>query len=248
MEYYFWRLKSIVNFCKEFKNVVLDLVFTDSKTNKALPKAYEYRYCWTPRYQEYWVVVRDIVDMCDMLGIEHLEANKRIMMYRVMLLGAPESIQERNLFETHIDFIKEVFEYVEEKIKEKLQLLEEGEMHRLNEALNCYIQGCNYAAVAMSVSAIEFRLLSLMQSVKPNPQLEKLTLGQLIDEYLQNKKAYKKIIPKKHEPLLNLCNTYRIFSVHPKREKITRPIATSIINMTFTFLLDEKLKQKAETK
>jgi hypothetical protein len=108
------------------------------------------------------------------------------------------------------------------------------------------VEGCNYSTVAMAVSAIEFRLLNLMQSAKPNPQLENYTLGQLIDEYLQNEAEYNNVIPKRHEHLLNLCNTYRIFSVHPKKEKITRAIATSIVNLTFAFLLDKELKREAK--
>jgi len=67
--------------------------------------------------------------------------------------------------------------------------------------------------------AREFRLLSSMTSVSSDPKLAKMTLGQLINEYLDNKDEYRKIIPKKYEPLLEYCNTYRVFSVHPKKEK-----------------------------
>jgi len=68
--------------------------------------------------------------------------------------------------------------------------------------------------------------------------LERLTLGELIREYLENKEGYDKVIPKTHEPLLNLSNRYRISSAHPKEERITKQIATSIINLTFDFLLE----------
>jgi len=63
---------------------------------------------------------------------------------------------------------------------------------------------------------------------------------------LDDKQKYGSVIPKKHEPLLDHCNTYRIFSVHPKKEEINKPIASSILNMTFLFLLDKKLVQKAK--
>jgi hypothetical protein len=169
-------------------------------------------------------------------------------MERVMILNSPESIIQRKDFELNVNLIRNVFKDAEGEIKKKLHLLDRKEIDRLEEAINCYLNGCDYSTVAISVSAIEFRLLNLMQSAKPNSKLEKLSLGALISEYLQNKKEYKNIIPKKHEPLLNLCNTYRIFSVHPKKEKITRGIATSIINMTFAFLLDKKMKTKAEKK
>lgn len=128
----------------------------------------------------------------------------------------------------------------------KLSLLNIEEKNRLDEALNCYISGCNYSAVAMSVSAVEFRLYSLMKIANPEAKLERLTLGALIDEYLKCKEKYMNIIPEKQEHLLNFSNTYRIFSVHPKKEKINRLISTSILNMSFSFLFDEELKALAE--
>lgn len=248
MKWYLWHLGSMKDFCEEFKRTIIDIEFTDSKNNKILSQPIFPMYCWTPRYQEYWREIRDIVGICDMLGIELLEERKPMMMERVISLNSPESIRYRSSFESYIDYIKDIFKNVENEIKDKLQLLDKEEMHRLNEALNCYVQGCNYSAVAMSVSAIESRLFSLMVSKHPDPKLKELTLGQLMREYLDNKTKYGKVIPKKHEPLLEHCNVYRIFSVHPKREKITRSIATSIISMTFAFLLDESLRHKAKVK
>ena len=248
VKWYLWHLENMEDFCETFKRKIIETDFIDSKTKKILSDPLFYTYCWTPLYQGYWKTLSDIVNICDMLGITHLELNKSVMAQRIEWLDTPELLSKRSYFESYTDLIKEVFKKVEKELREKLQLLEEEEKYRLNEALNCYINECNYSAVAISVSAIEFRLLNLMQLVKPNSKLEKYTLGELINEYLQNKKAYKNVIPKKHEPLLNLCNVYRIFSVHPKKEKITRAIATSIINMTFAFLLDKKMKQKAEVK
>jgi len=140
-----------------------------------------------------------------------------------------------------VDYIKDVFINAKDEIDKKISLLDPAEKERFNEAIHCFLEGCYYSTVAMSVSAIEFRLLNLMKSVNPDPQLEELTLGQLIREYLDNKGKYKNIMPKKHESLLTLCNTYRVFSVHPKKEEIGKRIATSVLNLTFDFLLDEKL-------
>lgn len=86
-----------------------------------------------------------------------------------------------------------------------------------------------------------------MTTANPKSKLKELTLGQLIREYLENKEKYGNIIPKKHEPLLEHCNIYRVFSVHPKREEISKPIASSILNMTFLFLLDKKLAKKSKS-
>jgi hypothetical protein len=246
MEFYLSNLSKIVGFCEEFKREILESTFTEKGSFVETTK--DYYYCWMPKYQSYWKPLYGIVDMCDMLGIENLEINKSDLIDHVVCLNNPIAIQRRNDFEYNLDWIKEGFKDTENEIVNKIRLLEVEEKNRLNEALNCYMEGCNYSAIAMAVSALEFRLFSLMMSKCPDSKLEEFTLGQLIREYLDNKEKYGKGIPKKHEPLLEHCNVYRVFSVHPKREKITRSIATSIISMTFAFLLDENLKQRAEMK
>jgi hypothetical protein len=229
---------------EQFKIHVITSWFKDQRGNILNRTAY-HDYCWAPRYRQYYRTLYNVVSICDLFGIQHLENNKEILLENITCLCLPESIQERSYFETRLDVISTTFKTVEEEIRKKLELLDKEEKLRLDEALNCYIEGCNYSTVTMSVSSIEFRLLNLLQSVKPNSNLEKCTLGELISEYLKNKSEYKNIIPKKHEPLLELCNQYRIFSVHPKKERITKQIATSVINLTFAFLLDENLKLKA---
>ena len=94
----------------------------------------------------------------------------------------------------------------------------------------------------MSVCAIESHLLTLMLSVRSEEEdkLENMTLGRLIREYIDNKEQYTNIIPKKHEPLLDLCNVYRIFSVHPKKEEITKGLSSAILSLSILFLTDEE--------
>jgi hypothetical protein len=248
MESYLSHLKSVPELCQKFKSDTISSAFTEPTTKETLSKTTNFFYCFTPRYRYYWDIIRNIVDICDMFGIPVLERQKSEMVQRVMFLFHTNAIQDREDFEYYLDFISGIFSKIEKELIDKLQLLDEEEMMRLDEALNCYLLGCNYSAIVMSVSAIEFRLFSLMMSKCDNRRLGDLTLGQLIREYLNNKEKYGNVIPKKHAPLLEHCNIYRVFSVHPKRERITRPIATSIINMTFTFLLDRNLKQKAEAK
>ena len=94
----------------------------------------------------------------------------------------------------------------------------------------------------MTVCAIESRLLKIMLSCCPNEKerLESMTLGQLLREYINNKKQYNDVIPKEHEPLLNLCNLYRVFSVHPKEVEITKNKASAVLNLSIVFLTDKK--------
>ena len=149
-------------------------------------------------------------------------------------------------FEEIISNIKDVFQDARGELEDKLGLLEPEEKKRLNEAMNCYMQKLNYSSIVMSVSAIESRLFSLMMLKEPSAKLETLSLGGLITEYLLNKQRYGNVISSKHLPLLQYCNTYRILSVHPKKESIQRANATTILCMSCSFLFDKELKTKIE--
>jgi len=139
--------------------------------------------------------------------------------------------------------LKLIFRIAKKEIKNKIKMLDNQEKNRLNEAMNCFIEDCYYSCIAMSVSAIEFRLFKLMSKENPkkSKELEKKTFGALIQEYSKHKKDYNNIIPEKYNSLFKLCNAYRIFSVHPKREKVTKGSAVSILNLTNIFLFDEKM-------
>ena len=73
--------------------------------------------------------------------------------------------------------------------------------------------------------------------------IESSTVGQLIGKYLDNKDKYANVIPQKHEALLSYSNTFNVFSTSSARPKITRPIATTFLNMTFAFLFDETIRK-----
>ena len=244
-EDYLQQIIAMDTSCYAFKNSVVDLFFRDGRRNLKTTVDLDSKYfCFTPAYQQHFETIKRIVEISDIFGIKILERVKPELMTHVYHLENPESIIRREKFEFHIDAISLYFTEIKDEIEKKISLLNSTEMDRLNEAIHCFFEGCYYSAVAMSVSAIEFRLLSLMTYGNPEAELEQLTLGQLIREYLENKKKYSNVIPKKHEPLLNHCNVYRIFSVHPKREEINKPIANSILNLTFMFLLDKNLAEK----
>lgn len=244
-EDYLQQIVGMDALCYAFKNSVIDAFFRDNRRNlKATVDLDSKYFCFTPAYQLHFKAIKRMVEISDIFGIKFLERFKQDLMERVHYLENPEHVIKRENFESHINVISMYFSEIKEELEKKVSLLNSDEMDRLNEAIHCFFEGCYYSAIAMSVSAIEFRLLSLMTYGNPEANLEKLTLGQLIKEYLDNKEKYRNVIPKKHEPLLNHCNIYRIFSVHPKREEINKPIASSILNMTFMFLLDKNLAEK----
>jgi len=246
--YYFSRMLEL---CDELKKDTLEVFF---KRQPPIGSAYHvtaispsevyYWFSYTPRYRHGFEPIKRIIEICDVLGIKDLETNKSLLTDWVKELETLETASQRDRFILNIDSLKEVFDKVKEEIKAKISLLNSTEIERLNEAIHSYFEECYCSTVAMSVCAIEFRLLSLMKTVRPDreKELNQLTLGQLIREYLRNKDEYRNIVPERHESLLNLCNRYRISAVHPKGEEITKRVSSSILNLSFEFLLDEALK------
>lgn len=246
--YYFSRIPEL---CDELKRDTLESFF---KRQPPIGRAYYapailysevfYWFPYSPQYRQKFEPIKRAIEICDVLGIKDLEANKSLLTDWVRMLETPETASKQDMFILSIDNTKKVFDNVKEEIRAKISLLNDTEIERLNEAIHTYFEECYCSTVAMSVCAIEFRLLSLMKTVKPDKEeeLNQLTLGQLIGEYLRNKSDYKNIVPQRHESLLNLCNRYRISAVHPKGEEITKRVSSSILNFSFEFLLDEALK------
>ena len=244
--YYLDYLATIVDYLKEFRNNTIEICFTDSKTKQVLETPYHSRYCYSPFYQESWTILNNIIEISDMLELDYLVDHRRILIDSIVCLNDPSEIGTKRDFEYHVDKLIEAFSIVQDKLKAKLKLLDEGEKVILNEALNCYLDGCNYAAAAMCVFSIEHRLSSLMMAKSSDKTLEACTVGQLIAKYLANKDRYATVIPERHEALLAYSNTFKVFSISPSRPKITRPIATTILNMTFSFLFDETLRNVSD--
>ena len=182
--------------------------------------------------------------MVKYLGIKELESAKNDLQKKIhMLEEEREETKYWKSFESLIQSIAKLFTDFKTKLNHLQNLLEAKEKERVNEAIHVYMEGAYYSSVAMSVSAIEHRLLTLMKKANPSgsAELDKLTFGGLINEYLEHEDdKYANMLPTRHEPLLKLCNTYRVFSVHPKQEEINRKVATSVLNLTLEFLLDEK--------
>lgn len=240
MEYcinYIESLQSIVELCDRLKEDTVKNYYNNDYY-KTTPD-----FCYYPHYRKRLDLLRGIVEICDMFGVKHLEENKNTLRGRIQKLNDPAHLSERSKFEENISIVKNIFQVSEKEISERLSVLNPTETKRVDESIHCYLEGCNNSTVAMAVCAIEYRLLALMKS--KGAQLDEMTLGQLMREYLDNKEKYGNIIPKRHEPLLELCNTYGIFSVHPKKEIITRPITITVLSSTLDFLLDPELPKES---
>jgi len=242
MKNYLAQVLKVEEIVEDFKSETVNFWFKEE-----LKKVFVKGYFLSPRQRQCWNELNEILKITEFFGIDCLDANKSAMEKWIDYLRNPKDYAgELDVFYSMTSRIKEVFQDAKKELGKKISLLEIDEEKRLNEALNCYVQELNYSSIVMSISAIESRLFSLMILKQPSTKLEKLTLGGLIGEYLKNKKKYGNIIPRKHLPLLKYCSNYRIFSVHPKKEKINRLNATAVLCMTCSFLFDKELKAKLE--
>lgn len=187
------------------------------------------------------------MQLCELLKLEVLRSHQRGILLSANALQIPRDIPKLEDFRVHLYYIKSAFLLAGEEILNLCSAFDDEEKMRINEAIHNYLEDCNYSCVAMSVSAVESRLVKLMCLVSPDSKqkLENKTLGQLVAEYLSNKSKYRNVVPNKHDHLLQLCNTYRIYSVHPKKERIKPTVAGSILTLAIEFLTDEDTKPEA---
>lgn len=248
---YFETLAGMPSYCRQFKDWAVKNFFTrktqygyDEKSDTPTDTwSYGGHYCYHPDYQQRLETIKRCIQICHVFGITRLNVLQPKLVERVHRLGDPEAIRTRKDFEENVDLIANIFQTEGFPIGGMISQLHATESERLLEAIHCLFEGCRYSAIAMAASAIEFRLLEFMKQVNPDigENLREKTLGSLINECLNDPTYYKKL-PKRHHPLLELCNEFRIFSVHPKTESITQNEAISIINLAFSFILDERLR------
>ncbi|MGB2728690.1 MAG: hypothetical protein WBD09_09495 [Halobacteriota archaeon] len=235
-------MKNLEQLCDEFEEVILNSFFGSGESESAINEQYFY----TPLFHQKFDPIKHVIGVSNLFNIKAFDINKSILKERVYIFENEALPLYR--FKNGVNDIKRVFSNAKDEIERLCLLLDETEMNRINEAIHNFLEGCYYSSVAMSVCAIESRLLKLMSNVKLEEleRLEKMTLGRLIREYNDNKGQYNNLIPKKHEPLLDLCNIYRIFSVHPKKEEITKGVASAILNLSIVFLTDEETQVAQE--
>ena len=236
MQAYLFDMQNVEALFDRFEEEILHIFFASGKSEKASDDQYFY----TPRFLQLFNPIEHVIDACGVFNIKAITKNEDFIGERVY--GLKDRSLPRDIFKMLVSDIESVFRTAREEIEHLCSILDETETSRINEAIHDFFEGCYYSSVAMSVCAIESRLLKLMASAKSSEEekLEDMTLGQLIREYLNNKEDYKSKIPEEHGHLLELCNTYRIFSVHPKEVEITKNKASAILNLSIAFLTDEK--------
>ena len=181
------------------------------------------------------------------VSLPHIESLKD----QLKILEIPKLNSTSKIFKENLEDFILLANQVEIRMNEQLKKLTCLECERLGEAITCNLEGCYTAGTVMAASAIEARLHYLIH--KKNKKLYKKsfkdkTLGTIIKLFDKNEykdKKYiglKKIVPDKHKSLLDIVNTYRIFSAHPILSEIDPKVADSVLNLSFLFLLDPELK------
>jgi hypothetical protein len=228
--------------CDDFEKQVVAIFFEQGRKKESLVV----NFCWTEIYRRHFKPIKACVHLCEIAKVQSIKKHHYdIVLTRSMSsLETPKDLENLEDFKKHVSYVKLGFEIVKGERLAFCLAFNEEEKERMNEAIHAHLEDCNYSCVAMSVSAVESRLLKLMclASPKSEKELEEKTLGQLIFEYINNKDQYKNVVPKRHEHLLQLCNTYRTFSVHPKKQKVDGMVTHSILNLTIAFLTDQNTK------
>jgi len=171
-------------------------------------------------------------------------------------LKHPKTLFDYKMFQIKIKRFRELSAFLEANLKIKLEKLQCKECIRLDEAIVCFQNYCFYSTVIMAVSTVESRLHDIIKKNESEIYssyrffgkipFSKATLGMVVgifDEKNNDAKllCLKKLIPKKHKPLLGLLNEYRVFSAHLKdlkEEAITPKLAESILSLAIAFLTD----------
>jgi hypothetical protein len=234
MEYYYNTIPFIDIFLHSFLNEIEQN--TVEITNP--PKGWRRDDCLTLRQGELLSLLKNVVTVSSFFGVESFDERISSLTREINELETALRLGSKVGVTNSLKFLRKTFESPTKELAEKLALLDEDEKVRLNEAFNCYVNDLYYSAIVISVSSIESRLNLLLKS---DAKL-KMTLGELISEYLKNEDKYQRIIPKKHLQLLHYCNTYRVLTAHPLKEQITKANATAILCMTCSFLFDKDLK------
>jgi hypothetical protein len=234
---YISNLEHADELCDSFKDSILTVFFKGGSVTKSITP----NYCDTKHYQKRLTPVKKCVEFCRILKPKSIADHFESLLETVSYLEDSRQVENIRGLNVHIEFLKSVLAVVRQEMSPLFSSFDDEERERINEAIHTYFENCNYSCIAMSVSAVESRLLKLMSIANHDaiPRLNEMTLGQLIKEYTDNEEAYKHVVPKKHKALLELCNTYRVFSVHPKKEEISAGIASSILNLSLAFLADK---------
>lgn len=253
MRYYLWIMgkKGLTEHLEFYKKDIPDMVFNPSINPGNDIKTFGFIYL-TLRFTSFIRELNEIVELIKLFGYSKIFVDNLSRI--VNDINNPMLNLSKELLIQNITSLQNEFKSIENDLKDKISKLNDEQRARLDEAITNYHEECYFSCVAMSVSAIELELSKILPKDK-NLQLaydkeyggKAPTFGTLIKFFYENIDApilsnYKWL--KDFKYLLEICNHYRIFSVHAKGKYITNRVAIAVLNLTFEFLLSKPIEQK----
>ncbi len=98
-------------------------------------------FCYMPFYRKFFELIKRVIEVCDVFGIELLDQNKEGLRRIVSWLEDPEKVKSKRSFLTYVSKIKNFFVRIRRETKKLNESLGEQEKKRLNEAIHCFFRG-----------------------------------------------------------------------------------------------------------
>jgi len=239
--------------------ILYNFVWGDLNSN---PEVYmDECFKYSPKFMSYSIPIYGFFRFANLIGIRDIQLRNIKSDSEHLIFNLPKNSKEMEFYKKLIEssrgkILKEI-EKIAKEIYTSIESFDDFEIKRMDESFNCLNTECFNASVVMCASAVENRLTNVIKRKYPeiykNMNIEKKTLGQIlgyfkIDNPNEEIKKVQTILPKEHKPLIDLLNTYRIFSSHPKGKHVSINIANSIFSCSFEFLKDRRMVIKENGK
>ena len=212
--------------------------------------AHFFSHVYHSRFGQFGRLFQFYIELYEYLDISSSDVSHLKQLY--YSLENSDANRKKEDFKRNFLFLLLKLEETDENIYSRLKDFYNIECYRISEGMNCLSSRCNLAAVVMIVSAVENRLHKVIEKKEKSlyeKEFKKATLGSIIELWRKDTRykdpkydRLKNILPEKHNHLIEVLNTYRIFSAHAKEEFISSQMAKAIILLSFLLLMDKSLR------
>lgn len=241
---YIDQFKNFDEHLDELEGEIEEIGVFDQKAEKPIPK-----FNFWPRIRHYTLMIETLPLFGELFNLDPINRNLSALRKSLACLTNDNIGRSEDDVVGSIEELRNrLWPMIKEEVQDKASRINADEERRLDEALHNYKSGCYFSTVAMSVTAIESRMRCGMKEeggeeipIEYGREFDELTLGQLIDEYRENKEEYNFFVPARFNNIFDLVNDYRIFSVHPKDVIVQKGDARSVLTNSFNLLIHEEM-------
>jgi|GEM_PF-3908643 len=247
MDNLFWQIKN-KSFISELKNY---LVFLKEGMYDEHGQLLHPNILNSPIFDQFVEEIVSIKIKLDFIGVEQgfIDWIDRIFLPSIKNIDGIQTVERLN---HSMDLFYQAIEPIIMKTENTFANFNKKELHRIEEGITCFENGCYTAAVVMAVSSVEARLHRMLkeadEKIYMDNRFEDKTLGELIKlfekkEYTGEKYAKMKqkieTLPQIYTTFNPLINQTRIMSAHPKG-MMDKTLARSVISLCCNFLINQK--------